>query len=102
MPFFSVGLLEKRTPEIIFLTSSEATQVLLQAGFASFKLPSKTVVRQAGMDMLENNMFYKLLHKSGTFLINSMARKLENDMLHNVFCVFRVPEAGICPDLRKI
>lgn len=48
-----VSLLERRPPEILFLTSSEATQVLLQAGFASFKLPSKTVVRQAGMDMLE-------------------------------------------------
>jgi UDP-N-acetylglucosamine--N-acetylmuramyl-(pentapeptide) pyrophosphoryl-undecaprenol N-acetylglucosamine transferase len=48
-----VGLLERRPPEVIFLTSSEATQVLLQAGFASFKLPSKTIVRQTGMDMLE-------------------------------------------------
>ncbi len=48
-----VSLLEGQVPEIIFLTSSEATGVLLQAGFASFKLPSKTVVRQTGMDMLE-------------------------------------------------
>ena len=49
----TVGVLERRPPEILFLTSSEATQVLLQAGFASFKLPSKTIVRQTGMDMLE-------------------------------------------------
>jgi len=48
-----LAVLEERVPEIVFLTSSEATGVLLEAGFASFKVPSKTVVRQAGMDMLE-------------------------------------------------
>ncbi len=48
-----LAVLEERPPEIIFLTSSEATGALLEAGFASFKLPSKTVVRHAGMDMLE-------------------------------------------------
>ncbi|MFT7581406.1 MAG: UDP-N-acetylglucosamine--N-acetylmuramyl-(pentapeptide) pyrophosphoryl-undecaprenol N-acetylglucosamine transferase [Myxococcota bacterium] len=47
-----VTLLEGRTPEIVFLTSSEATGVLLNAGFASFKLPSKGVVRDAGMNMV--------------------------------------------------
>ncbi len=48
-----LAVLEERPPEILFLSSSEATGVLLEAGFASFKVPSKTVVRQAGMDMLE-------------------------------------------------
>ncbi len=48
-----VGLLEGRSPEIYFLTSSEATGVLLDANFPSFKLPSKTLVRRAGLDVLE-------------------------------------------------
>lgn len=64
-----VGLLEQRPPEILFLTSSEATQVLLRSGFASFKLPSKTVVRQAGMDMLEYRRLARLFvwQTLGTF-----------------------------------
>jgi UDP-N-acetylglucosamine--N-acetylmuramyl-(pentapeptide) pyrophosphoryl-undecaprenol N-acetylglucosamine transferase len=44
-------LLEGRQPEIIFLTSSEATEVLDRAGFMAFKVPSKTVVRRAGVDV---------------------------------------------------
>ncbi|MBM4320090.1 MAG: hypothetical protein FJ125_09040, partial [Deltaproteobacteria bacterium] len=42
-----------RAPEILFLTSSEATGVLAEAGFPSFKIPSKTVVRSSGFDPLE-------------------------------------------------
>ena len=48
-----VTLLEGRPPEVIFLTSSESTEVLDRAGFPAFKLPSKTVVRQAGGDVAE-------------------------------------------------
>ncbi len=49
----TMALLDGQVPEVIFLTSSEASAVLLRAGFVSFKLPSKTVVRLAGMDVLE-------------------------------------------------
>lgn len=35
--------------EIYFLTSSEATSLCFQNGFAAFKLPSKTIVRDAGI-----------------------------------------------------
>lgn len=38
--------------EIYFLTSSEADGLLFQERFASFKLPSKTVVGEAGIDKL--------------------------------------------------
>ena len=38
--------------EIWFLTSSEADSLLFHEGFASFKLPSKTVVGEAGIDKL--------------------------------------------------
>ncbi len=48
----TVTLLEGKPPEVLFLTSSEATQVLSDAGFASFKLPSKTLVRATGMNMV--------------------------------------------------
>ncbi len=54
-----VTLLQGRAPEVLFLTSSEATSVLLRAGFAAFKLPSKTVVRAAGMDMMEHRRLAK-------------------------------------------
>ena len=61
--------LEGAPPEILFLTSSEATTVLSQAGFASFKLPSKTVVRDAGMDMAEYRRLAKhfVWSQLGTF-----------------------------------
>ncbi|MEO1267617.1 MAG: hypothetical protein AAFX99_05935 [Myxococcota bacterium] len=63
------AVLEGTPPEVLFLTSSEATQVLLQGGFASFKLPSKTVVRQTGMDMLEYRRLARhfVWHVLGTF-----------------------------------
>ena len=48
-----VTFLDGKPPEIFFLSSSEAPQLTLAAGFPTFKLPSKTVARQAGMDMLE-------------------------------------------------
>lgn len=48
-----VTVLEGRAPEIWFLTTSEATEVLHRAGFPAFKLPSKTVVRAAGLDVRE-------------------------------------------------
>lgn len=38
--------------EIYFLTSSEADSLLFHERFASFKLPSKTVVTEAGIDKL--------------------------------------------------
>lgn len=38
--------------EIYFLTSSEADSLLFHEGFASFKLPSKTAVSDAGIDKI--------------------------------------------------
>lgn len=38
--------------EIYFLTSSEADSLLFHEGFASFKLPSKTAVTDAGIDKI--------------------------------------------------
>ncbi len=46
-----VTMLDGRAPEIVFLTSSEATELLDRAGFLAFKLPSKTVARRAGTDI---------------------------------------------------
>jgi len=46
-----VSVLEEEVPEILFLTSSEATQILLDAGFASFKVPSREVVVGSGMEL---------------------------------------------------
>ena len=48
-----VAVIEDRPPEVLFLTSSEASEVLARAGFASFKIPSKTIARQAEIDMVE-------------------------------------------------
>ncbi len=48
-----VTLLEDQPPEVLFLTSSDASDILAQAGFASFKIPSKTVSVRAGLDKLE-------------------------------------------------
>ena len=56
-----VALLEGRPPEVLFLTSGEASDLLARAGIASFKIPSKTVVRGAGMDMLEYRRLAKQL-----------------------------------------
>lgn len=39
-------------PEIMFLTSCEADSILFADGFPSFKLPSKTVINDAGFDKL--------------------------------------------------
>lgn len=39
-------------PEIYFLTSSEAEGLLLRESFATFKLPSKTVIERTGIDKL--------------------------------------------------
>lgn len=48
-----VTLLEGRPPEVHFITSTEAPQLLWDAGFTAFKLPSKNATRDAGHDMLE-------------------------------------------------
>ncbi len=48
-----VTLLEGRPPEVHFLTSTEAPQLLWDAGFTAFKLPSQNATRDAGHDMLE-------------------------------------------------
>ena len=48
-----VTIIEDRPPEVLFLTSSEASEVLARAGFASFKIPSKTVAREAEIDPVE-------------------------------------------------
>ena len=39
-----------RKIEVWFLTSSEADGLVFAEGFASFKIPSKTIVREAGID----------------------------------------------------
>gem|GEM_PF-642727 len=46
-------------PEILFLTSTEATSLLSDARFAAFKLPSKGVARSAGLDVLEHRRLAK-------------------------------------------
>lgn len=48
-----VSLLDNCTPEVIFLTSSDASDALAEAGFAAFKIPSKTVAKRAQLDKLE-------------------------------------------------
>lgn len=45
--------LDGALPEIFFLTSTEATGLLAEAGFPAFKLPSKSVARRSGLDLLE-------------------------------------------------
>lgn len=44
-----VALLAGYHPEIVFITTSEADSFLRSHGFASFKIPSKTVVREQGL-----------------------------------------------------
>ncbi len=46
-------------PEVIFLTSTEATSLLADARMAAFKLPSKGVARQSGLDVLEHRRLAK-------------------------------------------
>lgn len=46
-------------PEVVFLTSTEATSLLSDARFAAFKLPSKGVARAAGLDVLEHRRLAK-------------------------------------------
>lgn len=46
-------------PELLFLTSTEATSLLSDARFAAFKLPSKGVARRAGLDVLEHRRLAK-------------------------------------------
>ncbi|MCA9263159.1 MAG: hypothetical protein KDA60_04900 [Planctomycetales bacterium] len=64
-----VTVLDHRRPEILFLTSSEASDLLTEAGFAAFKIPSKTIVGQAGLDKLEYRRLAKhfIWHMLGTF-----------------------------------
>ena len=52
-------LLDERPPEVIFLTSSDASDMLADAGFAAFKIPSKTVAQKTELDKPE----YKRLAK---------------------------------------
>jgi len=48
-----VALLEGRPAEIIFLTSSDASDVLADADIAAFKIPSKTVAKKTLLNKLE-------------------------------------------------
>ena len=48
-----VSLLEGAVPEVLFLTSSDASDVLADAGFAAFKIPSKTIAKSTGLNKLE-------------------------------------------------
>ena len=64
-----VTLLDGDPPEVLFLTSSESTEVLDRAGFPSFKVPSKTVVRASGGDVAEFKRLARhfVWHMLGTF-----------------------------------
>jgi len=46
-------------PEIVFLTSTEATGLLSDARMAALKLPSKGVARAAGLDVVEHRRLAK-------------------------------------------
>ena len=48
-----VSFIDGRPPEIIFLTSTEATQLISDAGFAAFKLPSKGTARKTQLAVPE-------------------------------------------------
>jgi len=48
-----VALLDQRPAEVLFLTSSDASDVLAEAGFAAFKIPSKTIARKTELNKLE-------------------------------------------------
>ncbi len=48
-----VTLLEGTVPEVLFLSSSDASDVLADAGFATFKIPSKTIAKSTGLNKLE-------------------------------------------------
>ena len=48
-----VSLLEGTVPEVIFLSSSDASDVLADAGFATFKIPSKTIAKSTGLNKQE-------------------------------------------------
>jgi predicted glycosyltransferase len=48
-----IAFMEGVQPEILFLTSSDASDMLADARFAAFKIPSKTVARSAGLEKLE-------------------------------------------------
>lgn len=52
-------LVSGTTPEVIFLTSTEATSLLSDARFAAFKLPSKGVARASGLDVIEHRRLAK-------------------------------------------
>ncbi len=52
-------LVSGTAPEVIFLTSTEATSLLSDARFAAFKLPSKGVARASGLDVLEHRRLAK-------------------------------------------
>lgn len=48
-----VALLDHSTPEVLFLTSSDASDILADARFAAFKIPSKTVAVRSELNKLE-------------------------------------------------
>ena len=48
-----VTLLDGVVPEVMFLSSSDASDVLADAGFAAFKIPSKTIAKTTGLNKLE-------------------------------------------------
>ena len=48
-----VVLLDNKAPEVLFLTSSDASDALADVGFAAFKIPSKEVAKRTELDKLE-------------------------------------------------
>lgn len=52
-------LLSGTPPELLFLTSTEATSLLTEHRLAAFKLPSKGTARACGLDVLEHRRLAK-------------------------------------------
>jgi len=52
-------LLDGRPPEILFLTSSDASDVLSRESFAAFKIPSRTAAAKAELNKLEYRRLVK-------------------------------------------
>ena len=64
-----VSFLDEQPPEILFLTSSDASDMLADSRFAAFKIPSKIVARSSGLDKLEYRRLAKqfVWHTLGVF-----------------------------------
>ncbi len=104
-------------PEIYFLTSSEADSLLFAERFAGFKLPSKTVVADAGLDKTAYLALAKqwVWHSIGLlrpdlFVVDTFPRGAFGELLsaldlcrHKAFIYRPVkPEFGARPDFQAM